>query len=276
MRKLFCMLMMTLLLAVPALAEDVCTIADATAAAQVTTGCSYLRVECPLPEETNVVLTVQDEWGTLIYQRDYGVCAGAFRSRDIHLPVEGETCDYTVTLATGAGEYTFIVTREQPLLTDSAVYAGGMTLSELNGGSTRKYAVVLDLAELNGRTAAAPLLSGDAQLGEALFTVKDGVLTVSAVLSAEGQLDKANVYVATDALTAQTLGAKKFTGTKTRLDREIPLNGADYVAVMVQLTVSYDPATAQPLRPEDWQDALDQMRQTWINMQTETANEAVG
>ncbi len=275
MRKLFCMLMMTLLLAVPAQAEDVC-IADATAAAQVTTDCSYLRVECPLPGETDVVLTVWDEWGTLIYQRDYGVCAGDFCSRDIHLPVEGESCDYTVTLSTGAADYTFTVTREQPLLTDSAVYAGGLTLSELNGGSTRRYAAVLDLAALEGQTAAAPLLSGEVQLGEAIFSVRDGALTVSATLTVEGQIEKANVCVATDALTAQTLGAKKFTGTKTRLDREIPLNGADYAAVTVQLTVSYDPATAQPLRPEDWQDALEQMRHTWIDMQTETANEAVG
>ncbi len=271
---LICSLLLT---AAPALAEDVCTVKDASAATHVTTGCSYLRVKSPLPGETNVTLSVCDEWGYLIYQRNYGVCSGTFRSSDIHLPLEGDRCDYTVTLSTDAGEHSFTVTREQPMLTDSTVYAGGITLAELNGGSRRKYAVVLDLDDMNQETATVPMLADGQQIGEMYFSVLDGVLTVSAALSVEGQIDKANVYIAADAITAETLGTNRFTGTKTKLNRRISLGDAPYAAVMVQLTVTYDPDGAQPYRVnEQGQRLLDEVRENWRLMQMTTANEAVG
>ncbi len=276
MRKFFCMLMTLCLLALPALAEEVCTV-DASRTGRVTTACSYLRVECPLPGETNVTLSVEDAWGFLIYQRDYGLCEGTFRSRDIHLPVEGDSRNYTVILSTNAGEYSFTVTREAPMLSDTAVYAGGLTLQEMHGGSSRKYAVVIDMDALNHETAAAPMLAGGNQIGEVYFTVRDGKLTVSAALTVEGQIDKANVYIATDAITAGSLGSSRFTGIKTRLDRTIDLGSAPYAAVMVQLTVTYDPALAQPFRmgPAE-QDAWADMMADWYIMQMTTANEAVG
>ncbi len=277
MRKLFCMMLMMTLLAMPALAEDVCTVKDAAAAGHVTTSCSYLRVQCPLAGEAPVVLTVRDEWGTLIYQRDYGLCEGNFRSRDVHLPLEGGGCTYTVTLSAGDEEYAFTVTREKPLLTDSAVYAGGLTLPEMAEGPEDGYAVVLDLAALDGQTAVAPMLAGGLQIGEVSFTLAEGALTVSARLTVEGSIDKANVYVAADALTAATFGAKRFTGTKARLDRPIDLGDSPYAAVMVQLTVTYDPDTAQPLRmTEEMEEAYERLQTTWQLMQLLTANEAVG
>lgn len=266
-----------LLSAAPALAEDVCTVKDASAATHVTTACSYLQVRCPLAGETGVTLSVFDQWGTLIYQRNYGVCSGTFRSSDIHLPLTGERCDYTVTLATDIGEHSFTVTREQPLLTDSAVYAGGLPLSDMNGGSRHKYAVVLDLDALNEETLSAPMLAGGQQIGEVYFSVLDGALTVSAALTVEGQIDKANVYIAADAITAATLGSSRFTGTKTRLNRQISLGDAPYAAVMVQLTVTYDPADAQPFRMSEDAPMLQQeLRENWQLMQLTTANEAVG
>ena len=121
-----------LLSAAPALAEDVCVVKDASAASHVTTGCSYLRVQYPLPGETNVTLTVCDAWGEIIYQRSYGCCSGTFRSSDIHLPVDGVSSDYTVILDTDFGTSRFTVTREQPMLTDTAVYAGGLTLEVIH------------------------------------------------------------------------------------------------------------------------------------------------
>ncbi len=277
MRKLFCMMLMMTLLAMPALAEDVCTVKDAATAGHVTTSCSYLRVQCPLEGEAPVVLTVRDEWGTLIYQRDYGMCEGHFRSRDVHLPLEGGGCTYTVTLSAGGEEYSFTVAREKPLLTDSAVYAGGLTLRDMAEGPEDEYAVVLDLAALDGQTAVAPMLAGGMQIGEVSFTLTDGELTVSAQLTVEGSIDKANVYIAADALTASTFGAKRFTGTKTRLDRPIDLENAPYAAVMVRLTVTYDPDGALPLRMTDeMEGAYEMLLNTWQLMQLTTANEAVG
>lgn len=277
MRKLLLSLLIFLLLVPAALAEDVCTVEDASAATHVTTERSYLRVLCPLTAEGNVTLTVHDEWGYLVYQRNYGNCSGTFRSGDVHLPLDGDSCDYTVTLSTADGEYTFTVTREMAMITDSAVYAGGATLKQLNGGSSRKYAAVLDLDALDGQTLTAPMLAGGAQVGEVYFTVQSGTLTVSASLTVDGRIDKGTVYVAADALTAQTLGSSRFTGVKTRLDRAIDLSGAPYAAVMVQLTITYDPATAQAwdMGPAEEQ-LLETILDSWQLMQLTTANEAVG
>ena len=280
MRKLMRILSLFLmcgLLMPAALAEDVCLVQDASAVNHVTTPCPYLRVQLPLAAETNVTLTVRDAWGYLIYQRDYGVCSGTFSSRDVHLPIDGESCDYIVVLATDGGEYAFTVTREQPMLTDTAVYAGGLTLEEVNGGSPYKYAVVLDMDAMNGCTAVAPMLAAGQQIGEVRFAVQDGALTVSASLLVDGTIDKASVYVAGDAITAQSLGSSHFSGVKTKLDREIPLGDTPYAAVMVQLTVTYDPAGAQAFH----MDAEDEANYTlllenWTLMQLTTANEAVG
>lgn len=277
MRKLFLILLLCLLLVPAALAEDVCTVEDASAAVHVTTELAYLKVLCPLESESNVTLTVHDQWGYLIYQRNYGLCSGTFRSGDVHLPLEGDSCDYIVTLTTGDNEYTFTVTREMAMITDSAVYAGGATLKQLNGGSSRKYAAVLDLDAMNGQTLTVPMLAGGTQVGEVYFTVEGGALTVSASLTVDGRIDKANVYIAADALTAQTLGTSHFSGTKTRLDRAVDLNGAPYAAVMVQLTITYDPATAQAwdMGPAE-EKLLETILDNWQLMQLTTANEAVG
>lgn len=275
MRRMIRMLSLFLLcclLPLSALAEDVCTV-DASAG-RVTTDRAYLRVECPLPGETNVVLSVRDSWGALIYQRDYGLCSGSFRSRDVYLPLEGDASEYTVELNAGGDVRTIAVTREKPLLTDSAVYARGLSLSELNGGSSRKYAVVLDMDALNQETAVMPMIAGGMQVGEVYFSVLDGKLTVSAALTVDGRIDKSTVYVAGDALSAKTLGTSRFSGTKTRLDRTINLGSAPYAAVMVQLTLSYDPTTAEDVGAGSL--SREEMRECWQLMQMTTVNEANG
>ncbi len=275
MRRMIRMLTLFLiccLLPLSAVAEDVCTV-DASAG-HITTDRAYLRVECPLEGETNVVLSVRDGWGALIYQRDYGLCSGIFRSRDVHLPLEGETSQYTVEITAGGDVRTIAVTREKPLLTDSAVYARGLSLKDLNGGSSRKYAVVLDMDALNQETAVMPMIAGGMQVGEVYFSVLDGRLTVSAALTVDGRIDKANVYVADDALSARTLGTSQFSGVKTRLDRTISLGDAPYAAVMVQLTLTYDPAAAEDVGAGSL--SREEMREAWQMMQMTTANEANG
>lgn len=274
MRKLLCLMLLLLFLPLSALAEDVCVVADASVANRLTTSCPYLRVECSLPSECRVVLSVRDPWGELIYQRDYGTCSGNFRSRDIHLPLDGDSCDYTITLTAGGEEYAFTVTREQALLTDSAVYASGLSLKDINGGSSRKYALVLDMDVHNRETIVMPLLADGMQVGEAYIAVQRGSLTVSASLSVPGSIDKSTVYVATDALMASSLGTSHFSGIKTRLDRTVDVGNAPYAAVMVQLTVTYDPAAAQDVGTGSL--SREEMRDNWHMMQQTTANEAVG
>lgn len=277
LRMLLLFLLCLSLTGAPAMAEDVCVVEDALTVSRITTDASYLRVLCTLTDASAVTLTVRDEWNTLIYQRNYGTCSGSFRSGDIHLPLQGGGCEYAVTLTLGDGAHTFTVVRQMPRLTDSSVYAGGATLRQLVDGSSHKYAVVLDLHALDQETFTAPLLSDGMQLGEVYFSVLDGTLTVSAQLTADGRIDRANVYIATDALTAQTLGTNRFCGTKTRLDRTIDLGDAPYAAVMVQMTVTYDPTTAQAYTMDRAdEEALSVLLTNWQLMQLVTANEAVG
>ena len=276
-RMLMLLLMICLLPAAPALAEDLCTVKDALHAGDITTDCAYLQLRFDLDGESAVTITLRDEWGYLIYQRDYAAASGAFRSGDIHLPLEGERAQYTVAIRTDDGEHSFRVIREMAMITDTAVYAGGLTLKELADGSKRKYALVLDLDALNEETLIAPLLASGAQVGEVYFSVLDGVLTVSAELTVQGEIDKATVCVATDAITARTLGTSGFAGLKTKLDREIDLGSAPYAAVMVQLTITYDPATAQAWEAtREEEKILEEIRLNWDMMQRVTENEAVG
>lgn len=268
------LLALVLLMACPALAEDVCVVEDASAATSVTTDRSYLRVSCPLQGQQPVTMTIRDSWGYLVFQRDYGLCSGTFRSEDVYLRLDGSSATYTVTVQSGDESYKFRVTREMPRLTDSGVYAHGLALSEMTGGRSNKHAVIVDVDALEGSTLSVPIVSSGMQLGYANITVEDGAMNVSAMLTADGTIEKSTVYVACDAVTAQTLGTNHFTGTKTKLNRDVDLHGTPYVAVMLQLTVSYDAAAAQPLQEDELY--LDMQRELWELMQLTTANEAVG
>lgn len=274
MRNILLLVLTLLCLTFPALAEDVYTVADASSASAFTTDRSYLCVKYPLAGETHVTLTIRDEWGDLCYQRDYGLCEGTFRSEDVYLRLDGAEAVYTVTLQVGDETHRFTVTREMARLTDSGVYAHGLPLDELNGRSSRKYAVIIDVDALDGSTLTVPLVSDGMQLGYANYSVDGGTLRISAVLTVDGEIDKSTVYVAADAVTAQTLGTNHFSGRKTKLNRDIDLSGTPYAAVMLQLTVSYDAAAAQAWQP----DRLYQKQQAdlWELMQMTTANEAVG
>ena len=272
--RLLCALLLLTLLAVPALAEDVCTVQDASTASSVTTDCSYLRVRCPLGGSVPVTLAIRDTWGYLVYQRDYGVCSGSFRSEDVYLPLDGASAVYTVTLTCGGESHQFRVTRSAPRLTDTGVTASGLSLAELTGRRGNKFAVIIDVYALEGSTLTVPLVSSGMQLGYANLTVEDGRLTVSCMLTVDGKIEKSAVYVARDAVTARTLGDNRFTGTKAKLNRAIDLHGTPYVAVMVQLTVSYDAATAAPWQEDRW--FLQEQRDLWDMMLLTTANEAVG
>lgn len=274
-RRLLAFLLMLLLCAgSSALAEDVYTVDNAAAISSCTIDCGYLRVRCPLEGEQHVTMTVHDAWGGLCYQRDYGLCSGTFRSEDVYLRLDGASSRYTVTVQAGSDAHCFTVTRQQPRLTDTGVSALGLSVEELTGKRSNKYAVIIDVDSLEGSTLSVPLVSSGAQVGYASFTVQRGELTVSAVLTVDGTIDKSNVYIARDAVTARTLGTSGFTGQKARLNRAIDLSSTPYAAVLLQLTVSYDEASAAPLQTDRLY--LQQQDELWELMQMTTASEAVG
>ena len=120
LRLLFPLLLLLTLVcaAFPAQASDVYIVKDASTAGSISTDCSYLRVNCPLDGSAAVTMSIRDEWGYLLYQRDYGVCSSSFRSEDVYLPLEDGRTSYTVFVTAGSVQHQFRVTREMPRLTD--------------------------------------------------------------------------------------------------------------------------------------------------------------
>ena len=96
MKRLLILLVTMLLCIAPAYAaEDVFTVNaqdvpenawnESSIAGNLSSDRSYLRVTCPVEGEAAVNLSITDDSGSLVYQRDYGVCSGTFRSEDIYL-----------------------------------------------------------------------------------------------------------------------------------------------------------------------------------------------
>lgn len=236
---------------------------------------NYLRVTCPISGEESVTLSIADAAGSLVYQRDYGLCSGVFRSEDIYLRLVDGCTAYHVSLWVGDTGYAFPIQRVMPRLIANTVCSVGLPLENLTGSSGWKSATLLDVAALEGSSLTVALHASNAYcIGTATFTVKNGQLTVSAQLDgcADGIIDRSSIQVACTALEAQTLGRKSFNGQTAQLEQTIDLQGTPYAAVFLNLTVSFDPASL-PGSPET---ELDGQRELWQQMQTETANEAVG
>ncbi len=264
-----------LCLAVPALAEDTCTVFDPASAGDVRTECEYLSIFCPAESGDQVTLSIDDQDGACIYQRDYGTMGSSFYTDDIYLPLYGSEAVYTVTMTVGDNTYSFTVTRVSGYLTDNAASTGGYPLSVLSGANTWRMATIVDVASLEGSSITVPLYASNAyEIGSATISVSDGKLTVSAWMTdgMNGTIDSTTVYVATTALQAQELGRNGFTGITGSLNRGIDLAGASYAAVYVRMSVSFDPSNVPEVTPStlSGQDAL------WQQMLNETANEAVG
>lgn len=275
MRKLLTLLLLLVCLgATSALADDLCVVDDARTAGAISTGCSYLRVKCPLEGEQVVTMSVYDAWGYLVHQRYYGWCSGSFRSTDVYLPLNGGSTEYQVCLEVGGDVHSFRVTRVQPRLTDPGAYAQGLPVELINESASAKSAVIIDVDALEGSTLSVPLISAGMQIGYASFTVDGGALSVTALLTVDGEIEKATVFVARDAVTALSFDTRRFTGEKAKLNRDIDLNGTPYAAVLLQLTVSYDAATAQPLIEDELY--LETQLELWELMQLTTASEALG
>ena len=274
MKRFFLLLLALACLIVPAYADDTQTV-DVSAQSSVTTAASYLLVTCPVAGEQPVTVTVTDAWGNPQYQKYYDLCSGTFRSEEIYLRLDGSETVYHVTVQVGETSYGLTVNRVMPRLTGNAACAAGYPLSMLNGSRSWQSATVLDVAVLEDTSLTVPMhASGAYTLGMVTFSVSNGQLTVTASIDGgiDGSIDGSKVSVATNALQAQQLGDRRFPGTTARLNESIDLGGTPYAAVLVELTVSFDP-TGVPGSPDP---LLDGQEDLWTQMQQTTANEAVG
>lgn len=266
---------MTLLLALllcmaafPALAADALTVDVTSAASEISTDKSFLRLTCG-SVEGEVVITIRDAGGSIVYQRDHGTRSGSFRSDEIYLGLEGASTRYQVSMQAGSAAYAFALVRTQPRQKGVTACTAGCPLSLLTGADTWKSATLLDVRNMREPVTVPVQAGGGLAIGEAVFSVEDGVLTVTAQLApgVGGVIDSAKVYVAANVLDARQLDTKKFKGLTGSLDRGIDLHGAGYAAVYVKLTVSYDPAQALPLDMifPDQLELLDLMNRYTIN-----------
>ena len=274
MRRVWLMILALACLIFPAYAEDVQTV-DASVASSVSMAESYLRVTCPIDGEQPVTVTVTDAWGNPYRQKYYDLCSGIFRSEDFYLELSGSETVYYVTVQAGDAAYSFNVNRVMPRMTGNAACSAGYPLSYMTGSGNWQSATILDIAALEGSSMTVPMhASGAYTLGTVTFSVSGGQLKVSAEIDSgiDGSIDGATVYVATNALQAQQLRDRGFSGLTGRLDEKIDLGGTPYAAVLVQLTVSFDPSGV-PGSPDALQSGQEQL---WQLMQQSTANEAIG
>lgn len=234
---------------------------------------AYLRIVCPVADDSRVTVTITDENGSIIYQRDYGLCSGDFRSEDIYLRLNGVQTLYCVRVAAGDDIADFQVNRTMPRLQENAACSVGYPLSQLSGAGSWKSATLLDLSALADADLTVPMhASGAYTLGSVTFHVSGGALTVHADITdtADGSIDRATVYVATNPIDAQNLGTKSFSGLSGKLDEPIDLLGAEYAAVYVKLTVSFNPADL-PASPAVQLDGQEELWQQMLLLQPDNA-----
>ena len=227
-----------------AAAEDVCFISDVAGSSGVTTGSSYLQLRVPVEEEAQVLLTIAGENDRLVYQRDFGLCAGPFRTEEIYLKLQGASTVYHITLQVGETVYAFPVERVAGRLNGSAACTAGLPLSELSGADGWRMATILPVQD--GETTVPVVAGGAYTVGTATFRMQAGKLTVTVALSdaVDGVVDSGKIFVATDATVAAQLGRSKFPGLTGKLNKPIDLGDAAYVAVYVNMMVSFDPSGA--------------------------------
>lgn len=276
MKKLLGLLLALMVLLGTAAAQDDVFLVDLAQTAQGTTLASdrsYLCLTCPA-DGMDITVTITDGTGSLVYQRNYGACSGTFRSEDIYLRLNGNETTYSVSLQAGETSYGVYIQRTMPRLTATAC-AVGLSLQDMTGATGWKSATVLDVNALEGGSLTVPLHGNNAyEIGTATFTISGGRLTVSARLNngVEGSIDASSVQVATTALEAQRLGREDFLGQTAPLEQPIDLQSSPYAAVLLNLTVSFDPSGV-PASPTI---ELEGQRDLWQLMQQHTANEAVG
>lgn len=276
--KRLCILLLVigLVSCVPALADDVCRISGSALTNGVATDCSYISILCPVDAPAPVLVSIYAPDGSLAWQCDYGERNASLTTDDIYLKLQGSSTTYTAVVRVGSVNYEFPIVRQMARLRGNAACTAGYPLNEITGSDSWQSATILHVSAMEGQQLTVPVYaSGKYVFGTATLTVQNGALTVSIETAAnlDGSVDSAEIRVATDALTAQRIDGNRFSGIVGKPGKAIPLSGAEYAAVYVNLSVSFDPATASS--GIQTQPAADQVS-LWEAMQEATASESVG
>jgi len=232
------------LLCVSGMADDILkTRIDSVA--YIETEKSYLVLQCELPEEADVMLSVTDEAGKLVYQRNYGVCSGMFTSESIYLKMNDQSSSFDVYLSAGNTSYNLTVHRIVQRLKDNTACSVGYPLSALNGRDTWQTVTFLNRNSLSSGAMTVPLFaSGNRTLGSVTFRLSGNSLYTEASIlpEAECEVSSNSVSIAASREEIESLGTGHFTGRTGHLGASIDWPGSDIIAVLVRLTVSYNPS----------------------------------
>lgn len=265
-------------------ADDTCLIDATSVGSEVTTDCSYIRVTCPSPNACEATLTVRGPDGSVCYQRSYQVCTTDFTSEEIYLRMDGKETRYQLQLEAGTNRFDFTVVRRLPRMENMAACSTGYPLSSMTGDSTWKSVTMIDVQALEGRSLTVPLQScGSYEIGCVTFSIRNGQLTATAQPLPGVDIHDATVFAAASSIAILSLnasnayGAKKtktsaFSGMTGSLNQPIDLYGAPYIAVYLELNVSFDPLSANPAPAL----LLDGQYDCWMKMLNNTDEEAVG
>lgn len=264
MRRILLILPLAALLlfaAAPALADGALLI-DATATQSVTTSEVYVNVTCPA--QGTVTVTVSDEHGAVYYEGLRGDVSGWFYTGDLYLPLQEGTTRYRVDVSSEAGAYSVDVTRTQPRIAGVKAYAAGFPLSTVY---SRAGNVCVTLVTPSDGDVTVPLVAGGIyRLGSVILHVSGGTVTAEAVPEegAGAEITAGRVYLASGVEDVMALADGRFTGAAGALGMPMSLGDAEVIAVMVELTVSFDPASLhsttadpQPGQTQRWQRMVD-------------------
>ena len=272
-RQICCLLiLLCLLISFPVRADDVFSVTPASMD-QAETDRDYIRISCPA--EGSLCLTITNNNGQTVYQRFYTDCDETFQSEDIYLRLENEKTDYTVTVDSGKDSYVCHVIRKPARLENSKACSSGLSLKTVTGKKNWLSVTVLDVSELKKESETYPIYASQAYtLGSVTFSLNQGKLTASLSLPEDCacELVSSSMDVALTAVDAQNLGTKTFHGLHTTAGTPVNVGDADYVCVLLQLRVSYNPDGL----PEGSAGNSQEQKTRWENMQQDTRNDSNG
>lgn len=276
MKKLLALLLMMTLLCPAALAdEQLCMLDLAALPDSLSTTSSYISAVCALSESTQISIAIYDAWGSLTYQRNYGMCSGQFRSEDIYLRLNGGATSYRLQAMLGNEVRETMITRSLPRLENNIACTSGYPLTKVNGRDTRLSVTLLDVNALSAAPVTVPVQASSLyELGTVTFSLQDGFLYADAALdpNLNAVISDSAVFVASTSVSAANLDSSRFHGIQGMLNSMIDLQGAECVAVLVRLSVSFDPASALP----DMETELPGQEDLWLRLMQQTESEAVG
>lgn len=244
----------------------------------------YLQVTCTLPQEAEVTLAITSQsTGAMVYQRNYGVCGGAFASDFIYLEGAGAQGAYTVTLQQGDMVVQAPYQHQLMYLTNNRAASAGISLKSLGNGLTDSWvtATLLDLEALNSGALTVPLCaSNQYDIGTVTISRNGDSLSVSCALTDPNAIGitSQKLYLISNISLLTSLNDGALSGWAYSVGQDISLAsnfaGVRYVLMYMPMRVDYDPNGL----PAFWVDpAFMATQQQWLGgLLEQSANSAVG